>query len=131
MAAEQAHALAVCEAEVLSFMAPLEQVRQARRGGRLGCRGARELQKFTTPFVDGAQAGRMQGAGRVAAGAQAAAHATTHSNLSNGHLTHNPAKRCALQLTAAEVRRVEEAQAGRQRLVESLDRLKQRVANLE
>ncbi|KAL4458908.1 hypothetical protein ABPG75_013773 [Micractinium tetrahymenae] len=59
MEAELRHSLAVCEAEVLSFIAPLEQ------------------------------------------------------------------------LTAAEVRRLEAAEAGRGRLVEHLDRLKQRVANVE
>lgn len=36
-----------------------------------------------------------------------------------------------LQLTAAEVRRLEAAEAGRGRLVDQLDRLKQRVANVE
>ena len=35
------------------------------------------------------------------------------------------------QLTAAEVRRMEQAEAARGGLVDSLDRLKQRVANLE
>lgn len=36
-----------------------------------------------------------------------------------------------LQLTAAEVRRVEQAEAARGQLVDTLDRLKQRVANVE
>lgn len=37
----------------------------------------------------------------------------------------------SLQLTVAEVRRLEAAEAGRADLVGSLDRLKQRVANVE
>lgn len=42
-----------------------------------------------------------------------------------------PCTLCPAQLTAAEVRRLEQAEEGRAALVDSLDGLKQRVANVE
>ena len=42
----------------------------------------------------------------------------------------SPLCACPPQLTAAEVRRLEEAEAGRARLLDSLDGLKTRVANV-
>ena len=45
--------------------------------------------------------------------------------------TANPALPLPLQLTAAEVRRLEAAEGGRDGLVDSLDSLKQQVANVE
>jgi hypothetical protein len=43
----------------------------------------------------------------------------------------HPALPLPLQLTAAEVRRLEAAEGGRDGLVDSLDSLKQQVANVE
>lgn len=101
MVAEMAHALDVCEAEVMAFIEPLEQVRGPLFSSFL-CTAS--LLVFSSP-------------------ADACCGVKTLE------------QRClplpCPQLTAAEVRRLEAAEADRQRLLGSLDALKQRVANVE
>lgn len=100
MEAELQHGLAMCEAEVMAFIEPLEQVR------------------FGAVLDAVSKARRPRG---VAASLYTASQTNPHPT--------PPA--LPLQLTVAEVRRLEAAEAGRADLVGSLDRLKQRVANVE
>ena len=146
MEAELARALDACEAEVLAFVEPLEQVRyggsrcgragggggEARgRGGRGEVRGReRECDASDPRPVMNHRLRRhlWVSPDLVLANAR---HLPTRPAPPRTHthtLTHRPAPP---QLTAAEVRRLEAAERGRGELVVSLDELKQRVANVE
>ena len=117
MAAELQQALAVCEAEVLAFIEPLEQV-----GGWGGVGGWRRWVGHPMEGLAGFRGGCCRGIG-----------SWVPPRLCTGRRAHlrPPHPIPPLQLTAAEVRRLEEAEGGRGGLVDSLDSLKQRVANLE
>jgi len=127
MEAELSHALAVCEAEVLSLIAPLEQV------GGWAAEGKTTLAAMLRCWAG------LLGWLCSAFGAIVARHALglgvwvfgERNVLVVAFPTTSMPDAPALQLTAAEVRRLEGAEAQREQLVGSLDRLKQRVANLE
>ena len=122
MEAELQHGLAMCEAEVMAFIEPLEQVRPCDWHSRC-CEYLCVLcQVEVRAVIDAVAAALFETT--IACFRRPG---TAGVELLGIPFPATP----SLQLTAAEVRRLEAAEAARADLVGSLDRLKQRVANVE